>query len=77
LQAQGRRRQSPRGGNTFADINAPFNLTSDDQILGLANLGSDLSIYGIFGRLSTGSYCPTPNAGPSRPTGPSSSPKTA
>lgn len=40
--------------NTIEDINRRFNVGSDDNILGLAQLSFDLSVYDIFGLLSVG-----------------------
>ncbi|MGR3779426.1 amino acid adenylation domain-containing protein [Bacillus paramycoides] len=40
--------------NTIQDINRHYNIGADDRILGLAQLGFDLSVYDIFGPLSTG-----------------------
>jgi len=46
---------SHRGAvNTVEDINGRFGVTADDRILGLANLGFDLSVYDIFGPLGVG-----------------------
>ncbi|GAA4004650.1 hypothetical protein GCM10022247_27100 [Allokutzneria multivorans] len=40
--------------NTIVDINSRFGITADDRVLGVANLGFDLSVYDIFGPLSLG-----------------------
>ncbi len=40
--------------NTVADINERFAVDAEDRVLGLANLGFDLSVYDIFGPLSVG-----------------------
>ncbi|MFI1202613.1 amino acid adenylation domain-containing protein [Streptomyces sp. NPDC020883] len=40
--------------NTIEDINRRFDVTKDDRVLGLANLGFDLSVYDVFGPLSVG-----------------------
>lgn len=40
--------------NTILDINKKFNITDKDNILGLAKLSFDLSVYDIFGILSAG-----------------------
>ena len=40
--------------NTIEDINQRYKVTEDDKILGLAELGFDLSVYDIFGLLSVG-----------------------
>ncbi|SPE99883.1 non-ribosomal peptide synthetase [Streptomyces sp. MA5143a] len=48
--------------NTIDDINARFSVTSDDRVLGLAQLGFDLSVYDVFGPLSTGGALVLPDA---------------
>jgi pyochelin synthetase len=40
--------------NTVLDINRRFAIAADDRVLGLANLGFDLSVYDIFGPLLVG-----------------------
>ncbi|WP_031074637.1 non-ribosomal peptide synthetase [Streptomyces sp. NRRL WC-3742] len=40
--------------NTVTDINRRFAVTAQDRVLGLANLGFDLSVYDVFGPLSAG-----------------------
>jgi pyochelin synthetase len=40
--------------NTILDINQRWNVTSEDKLLGLANLGFDLSVYDIFGAFYAG-----------------------
>ncbi len=40
--------------NTVIDINQKFHMTEKDRIIGLASLCFDLSVYDIFGALSTG-----------------------
>ncbi|MGH8919755.1 MAG: AMP-binding protein, partial [Actinomycetes bacterium] len=40
--------------NTVEDINRRFGVTAQDRLLGLANLGFDLSVYDVFGTLSAG-----------------------
>lgn len=40
--------------NTIVDINTKFNVNGDDRILGLSSMCFDLSVYDIFGALSTG-----------------------
>lgn len=40
--------------NTIADINRRFAIGSGDRVLGLSQLNFDLSVYDIFGMLSTG-----------------------
>jgi amino acid adenylation domain-containing protein len=40
--------------NTIIDINRRFSITSEDKILGLSSMCFDLSVYDIFGALSTG-----------------------
>lgn len=48
--------------NTIADINRRFGVTGTDRVLGLANLGFDLSVYDIFGPLSVGGALVLPDA---------------
>lgn len=48
--------------NTIDDINTRFSVTADDRVLGLAQLGFDLSVYDIFGPLSTGGTLVLPDA---------------
>jgi len=40
--------------NTIIDINERFKVNSSDKIIGIANLGFDLSVYDIFGILTAG-----------------------
>ncbi|MEU5549999.1 amino acid adenylation domain-containing protein [Micromonospora sp. NPDC047793] len=40
--------------NTVLDINDRFGVGPDDRVLGLSNLGFDLSVYDVFGPLSVG-----------------------
>lgn len=40
--------------NTVEDINRRFEVNADDRVLGLSNLGFDLSVYDMFGPLSVG-----------------------
>jgi pyochelin synthetase len=40
--------------NTVVDINTRFQVGADDAVLGLSNLGFDLSVYDIFGPLAVG-----------------------
>ena len=40
--------------NTILDINKRFNVNEKDRVLGISSLGFDLSVYDIFGTLSTG-----------------------
>ncbi|MGC5052492.1 amino acid adenylation domain-containing protein [Micromonospora sp. DT48] len=40
--------------NTVADVNVRFDVGPDDRILGLSQLGFDLSVYDMFGPLSHG-----------------------
>ncbi len=40
--------------NTILDINKRYDITSDDKLLNLANLGFDLSVYDIFGAFYAG-----------------------
>ncbi|KPC62704.1 non-ribosomal peptide synthetase [Streptomyces chattanoogensis] len=49
-------------GNTIADVNRRFGVTAADRILGLANLGFDLSVYDIFGPLAVGGALVLPEA---------------
>ncbi|EST32880.1 non-ribosomal peptide synthetase [Streptomyces roseochromogenus] len=48
--------------NTIDDINTRFSVTAEDRVLGLAQLGFDLSVYDIFGPLSTGGALVLPDA---------------
>ncbi|GLX40352.1 non-ribosomal peptide synthetase [Streptomyces roseochromogenus] len=48
--------------NTVDDINVRFSVAADDRVLGLAQLGFDLSVYDIFGPLSTGGALVLPDA---------------
>lgn len=48
--------------NTVDDINRRFGLGPDDRVLGLANLGFDLSVYDIFGTLAAGGTLVLPDA---------------
>ncbi|WP_035242665.1 amino acid adenylation domain-containing protein [Desulfobacter vibrioformis] len=48
--------------NTIEDINKRFQVTENDKILGLAQLGFDLSIYDIFGLLSVGGVLVLPDS---------------
>jgi pyochelin synthetase len=48
-------RISHRGAlNTVEDVNRRFGVGEDDAVLGLANLGFDLSVYDMFGPLAVG-----------------------
>lgn len=40
--------------NTVIDINRKFNVSENDRIIGLSSMCFDLSVYDIFGSLSTG-----------------------
>lgn len=40
--------------NTVVDINRRFGVTAADRVLGVANLGFDLSVYDVFGPLAVG-----------------------
>jgi len=40
--------------NTVQDINCKFNVNKEDKIIGLSSMSFDLSVYDIFGALSTG-----------------------
>ncbi|WP_027659500.1 non-ribosomal peptide synthetase [Salinispora fenicalii] len=48
--------------NTVLDINARFDVGPDDRVLGLSNLGFDLSVYDIFGPLSVGGAVVLPDS---------------
>ncbi|WP_395107611.1 amino acid adenylation domain-containing protein [Actinomadura sp. SCN-SB] len=48
--------------NTIDDINRRFGVTGQDTVLGLANLGFDLSVYDIFGTLAAGACLVLPDA---------------
>ncbi|MEU4410178.1 amino acid adenylation domain-containing protein [Streptosporangium sp. NPDC023963] len=48
--------------NTVDDIGARFGIGAGDRVLGLANLGFDLSVYDIFGPLATGAALVLPDA---------------
>ncbi|QDR79901.1 non-ribosomal peptide synthetase [Sporomusa termitida] len=48
--------------NTIHDINRRFHVDKHDKILGLAQLGFDLSVYDIFGILSAGGILIYPSA---------------
>ncbi|WP_230416349.1 amino acid adenylation domain-containing protein [Micromonospora tarapacensis] len=53
---------SHRGAlNTVLDINDRFAVGPEDRILGLSNLGFDLSVYDIFGPLSVGGAVVVPD----------------
>jgi len=55
--------------NTVEDVNRRFGVTAADRVLGLAQLGFDLSVYDIFGLLSVGGALVLPD--PDRPADPS------
>ncbi|MFI7638950.1 amino acid adenylation domain-containing protein [Nonomuraea sp. NPDC049400] len=55
--------------NTVEDVNRRFAVTADDRVLGLAQLGFDLSVYDIFGPLAIGATLVLPDA--ARPGDPS------
>ncbi|OEV12819.1 non-ribosomal peptide synthetase [Streptomyces nanshensis] len=55
--------------NTLVDIGRRFEIGADDRVLGLANLGFDLSVFDVFGPLSTGGALVLPD--PARSTDPS------
>jgi pyochelin synthetase len=48
--------------NTIQDVNRRFNIGRTDRLLGLAQLGFDLSVYDIFGILSVGGTLVLPSA---------------
>lgn len=48
--------------NTIADVNRRFGIGPDDRVLGLSQLGFDLSVYDIFGPLSVGGCLVLPDA---------------
>ncbi|HZF89913.1 non-ribosomal peptide synthetase [Streptomyces sp.] len=48
--------------NTVDDINSRFAVGAEDRILGLAQLGFDLSVYDIFGPLARGGALVLPDA---------------
>ena len=49
--------------NTIIDVNTRFGVNHKDSIIGLSQLGFDLSVYDIFGILSVGGTVVYPNAG--------------
>ncbi|MFD9735282.1 amino acid adenylation domain-containing protein [Umezawaea sp. NPDC059074] len=55
--------------NTVQDVNRRFSVTARDRVLGLAQLGFDLSVYDVFGLLSVGGSIVLPD--PARPADPS------
>ncbi|OCC14041.1 non-ribosomal peptide synthetase [Streptomyces sp. PTY087I2] len=56
--------------NTIVDVNRRFNVTQEDRVFALAQLGFDLSVYDIFGPLSVGATIVLPD--PARRGDPSS-----
>jgi amino acid adenylation domain-containing protein len=48
--------------NTIADLIQRFRIRSDDRVLGLSNLGFDLSVFDIFGTFSAGACLVIPDA---------------
>jgi pyochelin synthetase len=48
--------------NTIEEINGRFGIGAGDRVLGLANLGFDLSVYDIFGLLAAGGSLVLPDA---------------
>ncbi|GAA4232321.1 non-ribosomal peptide synthetase [Actinomadura meridiana] len=48
--------------NTVQDINARFGVGPDDRVLALSSLSFDLSVYDVFGTLSTGAAMVIPSA---------------
>ncbi|GAU68923.1 putative pyochelin synthetase [Streptomyces sp. NBRC 110611] len=49
--------------NTVDDINSRFGVGAEDRVLGLAQLGFDLSVYDLFGPLAAGGAVVLPDAG--------------
>ncbi|MGW6600382.1 amino acid adenylation domain-containing protein [Streptomyces sp. NPDC055036] len=49
--------------NTVADINERFAVGDGDRVLGVAQLGFDLSVYDVFGPLAVGGALVLPEAG--------------
>ncbi|WP_244900913.1 non-ribosomal peptide synthetase, partial [Streptomyces nanshensis] len=49
--------------NTVEDIGSRFRVGPEDRVLGLAQLGFDLSVYDVFGLLSKGGALVLPDAG--------------
>jgi pyochelin synthetase len=47
--------------NTVEDVNRRFGVSAGDTILGLANLGFDLSVYDLFGPLAVGGCLVVPD----------------
>ncbi|XKK38855.1 amino acid adenylation domain-containing protein [Nocardiopsis sp. ARC36] len=47
--------------NTVTDVNRRFDVTADDRVLALAQLGFDLSVYDIFGPLAVGAAVVLPD----------------
>lgn len=52
--------------NTILDINARFDVSRDDVLLGLSNLNFDLAVYDIFGAFAAGGTLVLPSAGKRR-----------
>jgi pyochelin synthetase len=53
---------SHRGAlNTVEDVNRRFEVSTGDKVLGLTNLGFDLSVYDIFGPLAVGGCLVVPD----------------
>ena len=52
--------------NTILDINRRYSLGSGDRVIGLSALNFDLSVYDLFGTLSSGATLVIPDAGTSR-----------
>ncbi len=40
--------------NTVSDINERFAVTEEDQVIGISSFGFDLSVYDVFGALTSG-----------------------
>ncbi|MFJ9554093.1 amino acid adenylation domain-containing protein [Nocardiopsis sp. NPDC101807] len=47
--------------NTVTDVNRRFDVTADDRVLALAQLGFDLSVYDVFGPLAVGAAVVLPD----------------
>ena len=49
--------------NTITDINVRFSINSDDKIIGISSFSFDLSVFDIFGALSSGGTAKTCSIG--------------